>query len=345
MSKQATSGRWKNRPPGSNWGEFGPDDELGRLNLITPKKVLEAAREVREGLSFCLSLPLEYPGGNRGDRFPPRLFPTGADCCNMNRPLAHRFPGATGANSDDAVELCLQYSTQWDGLSHYGCEFDADGDGVAEIVYYNGWRAGEHVLSTADAQRTGRGTGAHRLGIDNYARNTIQTRGVMLDFERHFGTARRKIGFDDLQALLKTDGIEVTAGDIVCLHSGIGRAIMDMHGAPDVRVLRDLGSELDGSDPRILQWITDTGVSAIAADNFAVEWFQKITDPTQPPRPILPLHEHCLFKLGVPLGELWWLSPLADALAERGRHRFMLTAPPLRLARAVGSPVTPVATL
>ena len=61
--------------------------------------------------------------------------------------------------------------------------------------------------------------------------------------------------------------------------------------------------------------------------------------------PMVPLHEHCLFKLGLPLGELWYLDELADALHERGRTRFLLTAPPLRLPGAVGSPVTPIATL
>jgi len=60
----ASTERWRQRPPGSNWGDFGPDDQWGRLNLITPKKVLEGIAEVREGLTFFLSLPLELPGGN-----------------------------------------------------------------------------------------------------------------------------------------------------------------------------------------------------------------------------------------------------------------------------------------
>ena len=42
-------------------------------------------------------------------------------------------------------------------------------------------------------------------------------------------------------------------------------------------------------------------------------------------------------------GELWYLSELADWLRRAGRNRFLLTAPPLRLPGAVGSPVTPVA--
>ncbi|MGB3595516.1 MAG: cyclase family protein, partial [Pseudomonas neustonica] len=57
----------------------------------------------------------------------------------------------------------------------------------------------------------------------------------------------------------------------------------------------------------------------------------------------LPLHEHCLFKLGIHLGELWYLTELAEYLQAKGRSRFLLTAPPLRLPGAVGSPVTPVA--
>lgn len=60
---------------------------------------------------------------------------------------------------------------------------------------------------------------------------------------------------------------------------------------------------------------------------------------------MLPLHERCLFKLGVHLGEYWWLKELAEYLDAAGRHAFLLTAPPLRLPGAAGSPVTPVATV
>jgi hypothetical protein len=60
---------------------------------------------------------------------------------------------------------------------------------------------------------------------------------------------------------------------------------------------------------------------------------------------VLPLHELCLFRLGIHLGELWWLSDLADHLRAQGRHRFLLTAPPLRLPGTTGSPLTPIATV
>jgi len=100
---------------------------------------------------------------------------------------------------------------------------------------------------------------------------------------------------------------------------------------------------LDGRDQRLLQLITDSGAVAVCADNYAVEAYPARDGEGR--RALLPLHEHCLFKLGVPLGELWWLTELAAWLRRHGRHRFLLTAPPLRLTGAVGSPVTPVATV
>ena len=100
---------------------------------------------------------------------------------------------------------------------------------------------------------------------------------------------------------------------------------------------------LDGRDEKLLQWITDSGLAVLVADNYAVE-----AHPAT--RHVgccaaLPLHEHCLFKLGIHLGELWHLTPLANWLRAKGRSRFLLTAPPLRLPGAVGSPATPVATV
>ncbi|HXO03560.1 MAG TPA: cyclase family protein, partial [Stellaceae bacterium] len=68
--------RWKRRPAGSTWGDWGPDDQLGRLNLLDAGKVKQGVAEVREGKTFCLSLPLDYPGGTavNARRHPPRLI-------------------------------------------------------------------------------------------------------------------------------------------------------------------------------------------------------------------------------------------------------------------------------
>ena len=65
---------------------------------------------------------------------------------------------------DDVVLLTLQYSTQWDSFAHIGSRFDADGDGKAEIVFYNGFRAGEHIVPAArkNPPNPGRSTRAAR---------------------------------------------------------------------------------------------------------------------------------------------------------------------------------------
>ena len=60
----ATDLRWNRRPEGSTWGDFGPDDQCGRMNLLTPAKVLQGMAEVRTGQSFNLSLPLDFPGSH-----------------------------------------------------------------------------------------------------------------------------------------------------------------------------------------------------------------------------------------------------------------------------------------
>src|SRR2546421_7418775 len=73
--------RWKQKPPGSSWGAFGADDQRGRMNLVTREKVLQGIAEVKEGIAFCLSLPLDYPGGTALNprRHPPRLAATMRD--------------------------------------------------------------------------------------------------------------------------------------------------------------------------------------------------------------------------------------------------------------------------
>jgi hypothetical protein len=341
--------RWKRRPPGSTWGDFGADDQLGRLNLITQKKVLEGIAEVKEGRSFCLSLPLDYPGGNKLNprRHPPELRPTvRGGGPNFNYPLSREDAKFTDSVCDDVVLLTLQYSTQWDTLAHVGQMFDADGDGTPEMVYYNGYRAGEHIVGPRD-WTTGKEQahqGARALGVENMAVKAIQGRAVMIDLEAHFGRARKLVGYEDLMDVLTKDKVAIEEGDMVCIRTGFAQLVLDMKKEPDEKVLHGACAVLDGRDERLLNWITKSGLVSLIADNYAVE--------ASPSRPCeedqcaaLPLHAHCLFKLGINLGELWYLSELADHLRAHQRNRFLLTAPPLRLPGAVGSPATPVGTV
>ena len=346
--------RFKQRPPGSNWGDFGADDQLGRLNLLTPEKVRQGIAEVREGQTFCLSLPLEYPGGNvlNPRRFPPVLRPTLRNGRpNMNYLVQRDHPEATDVINDDAVILHLQYSTQWDSLAHVGQLFDADGDGHPEPVFYNGYRGGKEIVGPASPDDAGAvgsvpaktTTHVQALGVENMAQKCVQGRAVMIDLHAHVGRARELVGYERLMRIMEQDKVAVEAGDMVCLHTGFAQLIVDMKGHPDGHALENACAALDGRDPKLLQWITDSNLAVLVADNYAVEAIPATARDGC--CATLPLHEHCLFKLGVNLGELWYLSELAAWLRDRKRNRFLLTAPPLRLTGAVGSPATPVATV
>ncbi|KAF1054448.1 MAG: hypothetical protein GAK43_00881 [Stenotrophomonas maltophilia] len=349
--------RFKHRPDGSNWGDFGPDDQLGRANLIGTEQVLRGAREIRAGLSFALSLPLDYPGQSLLNvrRHPPVLRPTVRDGQPyVNFPLASSEPGALDVLSDDQVLLSLQYSTQWDSLAHVGARFDADGDGLAESVYYNGYRAGHEVLGPV-AYREDEGLAGHTcehqgsraeaLGIEHMAVKGMQGRGVLVDIVAHHGRECRTLGYDDLMRVLEADAVEVERGDMLLLRTGYAEMLLEMQRQPDKALLERSCSALDGRDQRLLQWLSDSGIAALAADNYAVERYPARPSEGPGEHAALPLHHHCLFKLGLPLGELWYLGELAGWLRAHQRSRFMLTAPPLRLPGAMGSPVTPIATV
>jgi kynurenine formamidase len=330
------------------------------MNLVTPHKVRQGIQEAREGKTFCLSLPLDVPGGRtlNARRMPPRLYGTlrdgrSAGVQGFCWSYASEDPGLTDVVCDEVMLMNTQYSTQWDSLAHIGSRFDADGDGVAEAVFYNGFRAGDDIRpGSTDAQAHDDWAkypdpDANALGVANLAQHGVQGRGVMIDLAHHLGRRREAVGYDALMRLLERDGVEIDAGDMVCVHTGYADTLLAMNRQPDLARLHDTGSGLDGHDTKLLNWISDVRLACLIADNPAVELVSAptLSTPTPLRRPRLPLHEHCLFKHGIHLGELWWLTPLASWLREAGRSRFLLTAPPLRLPGAAGSPVTPIATV
>jgi hypothetical protein len=350
--------RFVNAPPGSNWGEFGPGDQRGRMNYVDRAKVLQGVAEVKEGRTFCLSLPLDLPGGMAVNpkRRPPRRFSVLRGGSSGPESFLYSYadenPRLTDVICDDVVLLTLQYSTQWDGFAHVGSRFDADGDGEAERVFYNGYRGGKDIVAgreVTDAESWARfqDPRAAALGIENLAEHGAQGRGVMIDLDAHFGRARRAVGYDDLMRVMEADRVVVEKGDMVCIHTGYGDMLLSMCGAPDAGRLHAAETGLDGHDEKLLQWVSDSGLAVLISDNTAVEIYQPArSEGGRPGRAArLPLHEHCLFKNGIHLGELWYLTELAGWLREHRRNRFLLTAPPLRLPGAVGSPATPIATV
>lgn len=95
----------KSGPPGNAWGLWGSNDQLGRLNLLTPKVVAAAAAgEIREGIRISLDWPLNKPVAINKFR---QKFEHGI------------LPQPPMTLNDDAVSFNTQCTTQWDGFRHY----------------------------------------------------------------------------------------------------------------------------------------------------------------------------------------------------------------------------------
>ena len=76
----------------------------------------------------------------------------------------------------------------------------------------------------------------------------------------------------------------------------------------------------------------------MATDTWAFE-----VQPNETPDVMQPLHILLLNKMGMWIGEIFDLDPLAAACAEDGRYEFFFCGPPLPFTRAVGSPLNPLA--
>jgi kynurenine formamidase len=162
----------------------------------------------------------------------------------------------------------------------------------------------------------------------------VQGRGVLVDLAHHLGNDWRGVDLETLQGIMAADNVTVEPGDMLLLHTGFATEILRWNRNPDPVKIHTLCSYLDARDESLLEWIADSQISALVADNYAVEGLTgKDRDPSR--HSFLPIHHLCLFRLGVPL----------EWLREHKRSRFLLTAPPLRMPGIVGSPLTPVATV
>ena len=315
--------RWKHRPSGSTWGDWGDDDELGRINLLTPEKVLQGVREVEAGISFCLSLPLDYPGGTSLNqrRYPPVLSPTedmdGNPGTFYNVPMStmEKFgdPKYVDVWADDVVTLSLQYSTQWDSLAHVGAEFDADGDGIEEPVYYNGYRAGDDLVGPKPDARGDGGAHrcfAHHLGLENMAATGVQGRGVLVDLAHHLGHDWRGVDRTTLEEIMVADKVVVEPGDMLLLHTGFATEVLRWNREPDPVKIHTMCTYLDARDESLLEWISDSKISALVADDYrggGDGWQGSRREPALVP-PDSP-------SLSVPVGR----TPRRDVVSARAR--------------------------
>jgi kynurenine formamidase len=219
--------------------KWGPEDEIGAANYMTPELVLKAASLVKTGKTYALGIPVD----SKTPAYPPRSFK-----------ITIVQPGQAGSAgigpnkatyNDDIIDTWVGIGSQIDGLGHLGVEH----------VYYNG----NKLADFADP------TGLKKLGIEKVP--PIVTRGVLLDMAAYYGTDIVKEGTafntKEIEEAAKKQGVEIRQGDVVIFHTGW----LGLIGRDDKRY----GAGEPGVGVEGAKYLTSKGVVAVGADTWAVE--------------------------------------------------------------------------
>jgi kynurenine formamidase len=298
----------------SNWGRWGPDDEIGTLNFITPAALVRAGSLMRSGKAFSLALEFNQNGPQKGlwgKRFNPihTMLATGTDAVAGNQ-------DAGGLRyADDMVSLPLQCGTQWDGLGH---------------IFYD-----DRMWNGYDARLVDSG-GARKNGIEK-TRARMAGRGVLLDVARYCGLDSLDDGVaitsKDLRETAERQGIGIEKGDFVIVRTGHMERCLKSG---------DWGGYAGGNAPGLAfetaEWIFKAEIAAICTDTWGCEVRpNETTDASQ------PWHWVVIPMIGITMGEIFYLKDLADDCERDGIYEFFFCAPSLPITGAVGSPINPMA--
>ena len=291
----------------SNWGRWGPEDELGAANLITPDKRRAAAALVTEGISVSLAHDVvQVPSEDATtvlDREVLRVSETGA---------SDRY----------------QYTGSYHGTIH--SHLDAvDCHIMHEGMGYNG-------VSMEEIQAAG---GCPRGSI-NALKDGIVTRGILFDATLlpGFGTPEgwlepgTAVRAADLEALEEIQGVRVEPGDVILLYTGRWkrRAVMGPWPTSD---------GVAGYHADVAYFLKERGVSFIGHDMWNDVSPHEFSDDLG-----LPLHRLALVSLGVGIFDNLDFGRVAEAARRLSRYEFLFTAAPLRIEQGMGSPLNPIAT-
>lgn len=314
-------------PPGSSWGLWGDDDQLGTLNLLTDERTRKAAALVRRGTVFPLNLPLEELDPQLAWRTPVQhhILHVGHEARGF-QPGDEDDPTGGYFDRDDFVDgLWLQSGSQWDGLSHVRHREFGNYNGFADSEIHGGVET--------------------KLGVDQWAQRAIVGRGVLLDVARHLSQAGQALDVDssyeitvaDLEATAEAQRVTIETGDILLFHTGWMRFLLTQSTTERRRLINRDTLRAPGLEPssHMVEWIWDRHVAAIACDSGGVE--------AMAPDPQFYLHFQCLPLLGIPLGEFFALDELAKDCARDNLYAFLFVSVPLNLRGGVGSPPQAVA--
>ncbi|WP_454627544.1 cyclase family protein [Bradyrhizobium cenepequi] len=219
--------------------KWGPNDEIGAANYMTPELVVKAASLVKTGKTYALGIPVD----TKTPAYPPRTFK-----------ITIVQPGQAGISglgpnkatyNDDILDTWVGIGSQLDGLGHLGIEH----------VYYNG----NKLADFADP------TGLKKLGIEKVP--PMVARGVLLDMAAYYNTDVVKEGtafnVKEIEEAAKKQGVEIRQGDVVVFHTGW----LSLIGKDDKRYSAgEPGLGVEGA-----KYLTGKGVVAVGADTWGLE--------------------------------------------------------------------------
>lgn len=301
----------------TNWGKWGPDDEVGSLNYLDAAQVLRGATQVKDGKVFTLQRLIGDP---KGDPVWPGRAPAER---SMILDESHWDEGGDGPAfpgglhyADDKINAFLQGSTQYDALGH---------------VWYDG-----KLWNGYDARTTI--GGLDRASVEPIAQRGVVGRGVLLDMARHLGEDALEAGLtfthEDLEACAQRQGVTIEQRDILVIRTNHLQLFFEK-GDAFYEGFCEPGLVYS---PETIQWFKDNEIPNLVTDTIANE---VTTDPNN--GVALVLHNGLMRNLGVAFTEICDLESLAQDCADDGRYTFLYAAAPLKIHRATGSPVNPLA--
>lgn len=289
---------------------FGPDDQMGMLNEITPLKVAEAARLVKRGQVYDLGQVLD----EKVPAFPGRSFrqqlTTSAHLLNRRRPdTGSQGWGENNVNwIVEVVSSTSQLGTHLDALNHLQI-----GD-----RFYNG-----HTL-TGIAEEWG----TNKLGMETVPQ--IITRGVLVDVARLHQVEQLERGYVisvvDVTAALDRQAVQVKRGDAVLFHTGWGDLWMKDN---ETYLSGEPGPGMD-----VAGWLVEQGVALSGCDT----WSYGAVPPEDPALPFVVPQT-----LNVRHGMFIVENLSTTQLAEDKVYEFMFILTHAKVRGATGAWVSPVA--
>ncbi len=291
---------------------WGPNDEIGRLNLMTKESRGAILSRVRGGAAYDLSvdyfigMPSWQAAGDPTYQIWMTHTPHGSIVSDPMK--VGREQNEHVSYTGTAVSMYTHTGTHIDALNHFGL------DGAI----YNGFTEKDHL-----GDRGWNVTGAEKLP-------PIIARGVLIDVAMAKGVdmlpdAYRVTRQDLIDALAK-EHIELRKGDVALIRTGRMKVYADaaryMANPP--------GLGLDAA-----KYLVEQGeVMIVGADNLSFEAF-----PSEVADNYIPVHTHLLAQQGTPIMELVHLEELA-----RDRvYEFAFIGASLKLRGADAAPLRPVA--